>query len=172
MNKNRAEKQTAIDDLRAVLEQQYSVIVYRPQGLTVAEDRALRQKMIGGGANCRVIKNTLAKRAVDGTRFASLSVLFKGSTSLAFSTDPVAPAKVLADYAKGNNNKLEIVGGILGEQMLDAQGAKALAALPSLNELRAGLVGLLQTPATRIAVVLREPAGKFARLMAAKGRQS
>lgn len=166
---DRTVKQAAIDDLRTVLEQQYSVIVYRPKGLTVAEDRALRQKMLAANANLRVIKNTLAKRAVDGTKFAGLSEFFKGPTALAYSADPVAPAKVLADYAKGNV-KVEIVGGILGELVLDAKAAQALARLPSLNELRAKFLGLLQTPATRIAVVLREPAGKLARVVAAKSR--
>ena len=167
---DRSVKQAEIDDLRTVLEQQYSVIVYRPMGLTVAEDRALRQKMLGANANLRVIKNTLAKRAVDGTRFAGLSVYFKGPTALAYSADPVAPAKVLADYAKGNT-KVTIVGGALGELVLDAHAAQALAKLPSLNELRAKILGILQTPATRIAVVLKEPAGKLARVLAAKGRQ-
>jgi large subunit ribosomal protein L10 len=166
---DRTVKQAAIDDLRTVLEQQYSIIVYRPKGLTVAEDRVLRQKMLGANANLRVIKNTLAKRAVDGTKFAGLSEFFKGPTALAYSADPVAPAKVLADYAKGNV-KVEIVGGILGELVLDAKAAQALAKLPSLNELRAKFLGLLQTPATRIAVVLREPAGKLARVVAAKSR--
>lgn len=168
---DRTVKQAAIDDLRTVLEQQYSIIVYRPKGLTVAEDRALRQKMLAANANLRVIKNTLAKRAVDGTKFAGLSEFFKGPTALAYSADPVAPAKVLADYAKGNV-KVEIVGGILGELVLDAKAAQALAKLPSLNELRARFLGLLQTPATRIAVVLREPAGKLARVVAAKSRQA
>ncbi|MEJ0062068.1 MAG: 50S ribosomal protein L10 [Alphaproteobacteria bacterium] len=168
---DRSLKQAEIDDLRTVLEKQYSVIVYRPKGLTVAEDRALRQKMHAANADMRVIKNTLAKRAVDGTKFAGLSDFFKGPTGLAYSADPVAPAKVIADYAKGNNNKVEIIGGVLGEQTLDATAASALAKLPSLNELRARIVGMLQTPATRLAVVLKEPAGKLARIMAAKAKQ-
>ncbi|MGB4100314.1 MAG: 50S ribosomal protein L10 [Alphaproteobacteria bacterium] len=168
---DRSVKQAAIDGLRTTLEPQYSVIAYRPKGLTVAEDRALRQKMHAANAGMQVIKNTLAKRAVDGTRFAGLSVYFKGPTALAYSADPVAPAKVLADFAKANP-KLEIVGGVLGELTLDAQAAQALAKLPSLNELRARILGMLQTPATRIAVVLKEPAGKLARVVAAKSRQA
>jgi large subunit ribosomal protein L10 len=168
---DRSVKQAAIDDLRTELDQQYTVVVFRPMGLTVAEDRVLRQKVIGANAQMRVIKNTLAKRAVDGTRFAGLSAHFKGPTALVYSSDPVAPAKVIADFAK-TSKKVEIVGAALGEQMLDAKATTALAALPSLNELRARLLGLFQTPATRIATVLKEPAGQLARVLAAKGRQA
>ena len=168
---DRSVKQAAIDDLRTVLADQETVVAFRPMGLTVAEDRALRQKVIAGNAQMRVIKNTLAKRSVDGTRFAGLSVHFKGPTALVYSKDAVAPAKVIADYAKVNK-KVEIVGGTMGEQTLDARSIMALAALPSLNELRAKLLGMLQTPATRIATVLKEPAGQLARVMAAKSKQA
>lgn len=168
---DRSSKQAAIDDLRTELEQQYAVVVFRPLGLTVAEDRSLRQKVIAANASMRVIKNTLAKRAVDGTRFAGLSAHFKGPTALVYSNDAVAPAKVIADFAK-TSKKVEIVGAALGEQMLDAKSTAALAALPSLNELRAKLVGMLQTPATRIATVLKEPAGQLARVLAAKSKQA
>jgi large subunit ribosomal protein L10 len=166
---DRSTKEATIDELRTELGQHYSVIVFRPQGLTVAEDRALRQKAIAAQTRMRVIKNTLAKRAVDGTQFAGLAAHFKGPTALIYSNDAVAPAKVIAEFAK-TSKKVEIVGGALGEQMLDARGAAALASLPSLNELRAKLVGMLQTPATRIATVLKEPAGQLARVLAAKAK--
>lgn len=167
---DRTQKQTAVKSLQKSLADQTTVLVLLASGLTVAEVTDLRRKMRAANANLKVLKNTLVKLAVDGTKFAGIKQFLKGQTALAYSTDPVAAAKVVADFAK-TNKKISIVGGALGEKLLDAKGAEALAKLPSLNELRAGLLGILQTPATRIAVVLKEPAGQLARVLAAKGRQ-
>ena len=135
-------------------------------GLTVAEATQLRRQMRAAGARFRVTKNRLAKRALDRTPFAGLSPLFTGPTAIAFSPDPVAAAKVAVEYAN-RNNKLTIVGGGLAGQVMDAAGVKELASLPSLDELRGKLIGLLVAPATRIAGVLQAPAGHLARVLAA-----
>lgn len=168
---DRAQKQVSIEALQQTLQDQTTVLVLHATGLTVAEVTDLRQQMRAANAGYKVMKNTLAKRAVEGTKFAALQQMLKGPTALAYSTDPVAPAKVVADFAK-KSGKVTFVGGFLGDQQLDAAGAAALAKLPGLNELRAKIIGMLQTPATRIAVVLKEPAGKLARVMAAKGSQA
>lgn len=135
-------------------------------GLTVAEVTTLRRQMREAGAGFKVTKNRLARRALEGTKFAKLAPLFKGPTAVAYSTDPVAAAKVAISYANANE-KLTIVGGAMGDTLLDPNGVKALATLPSLNELRAKLIGMLQTPATRVAQVLRAPAGQLARVFGA-----
>jgi Ribosomal protein L10 len=122
------------------------------------------------GAGFKVTKNRLARRALQGTQFEGLDGLFKGPTAIAYSKDPVAAAKVVADYAK-SNDKLQIIGAALGNQVLDAEGVKALATLPSLDELRAKLVGMIQTPATRIAGVLQAPGGQVARVLAAYAKK-
>jgi large subunit ribosomal protein L10 len=168
---DRAQKQASIETLQQTLQDQTTVLVVHASGLTVAEVTDLRRKMRAANTGLKVMKNTLARRAVEGTKFDGLKTMLKGPTALVYSTDPVAPAKVVADFAK-TNDKIKFVGGLLGAQLLDAKSAAALAKLPSLNELRAKIVGILQTPATRIAVVLKEPAGKLARVMAAKGRAS
>lgn len=167
---DRAAKQAAISDLREELDGAGTVVVIAATGLSADETRSFRVKAHSGNVTLKVIKNTLARRAVEGTKFAGLSGLMKGQTALAFSSDAIAPAKLVAEYAKGNQ-KVTILGGVMDGQMLDANSVKALASLPSLPELRAKLLGLFQTPATRMAVVLREPAGKLARVLAAKGRQ-
>ncbi len=147
---DRSIKQAAIDELRTVLDKQTTVIVFRPMGLTVAEDRALRQKVIAAGAGIRVIKNTLAKRSVEGTQFADLSAHFKGPTALVYSTDQVAPAKVIAEYAK-TNKKVEIVGGTYAGKILSVDDVKSLAAVPSREVLLSQLAGLLKSPVQRLA---------------------
>lgn len=156
---DRSVKQAAIDDLKTALDKQSTVIVFRPMGLTVAEDRSLRQKAIAANTQTRVIKNTLAKRSVDGTRFAGLSDHFKGPTALIYSSDQVAPAKVIADFAKANK-KIEIVGGIYGEKLLSVNDVKALAAVPSREVLLSQLAGLLKSPVQRLAGVLAALAQK------------
>jgi large subunit ribosomal protein L10 len=142
------------------------VVVTRNQGLTVAEVTDLRRKMRAAGATFKVAKNRLATLALDGTRFDGIKPMLKGPTALAWSTDPVAVAKTAVDFAK-TNEKLVVIGGALGTQTLDASGIKALADLPSLDTLRARLVGMISTPATRIAGVLQAPAGQLARVLAA-----
>jgi large subunit ribosomal protein L10 len=122
--------------------------------------------MKGAGATYKVAKNRLAMRALDGTRFQGISPLLKGPTALAWSKDPVAVAKTAVEFAK-TNDKFVILGGALGAQTLNADGVKALAELPSLETLRAQLLGLIQTPATRIAGVIQAPAGQLARVLKA-----
>jgi len=163
---DRAQKQKLVDSLHDVLSKTELVVVTQQVGMTVAEVTNLRRQMRDGGASFKVTKNRLARRALEGTKFARLAPLFKGPTAVAYSTDPVAAAKVAVNYAKANE-KLTIVGGAMGDTLLDSSGVKALATLPSLNELRGKLVGLLQTPATRLAVVLQAPAGQLARVVGA-----
>lgn len=163
---DRAQKQKLVETLQQDLAETVCVVVTHQSGLTVAEATQLRRQMRNGGARYRVTKNRLARRALDGTRFAPLSALFTGPTAIAFSRDPVAAAKVTVEFAN-RNTKLTIVGGGLGGQLIDVAGVKELAALPSLDELRGKLVGLLVAPATRLARVLQAPAGQLARVLAA-----
>ena len=146
------------------------VVVTRNQGLTVAEVTELRRRMRAAGATFKVAKNRLAILALDGTRFDGIKPLLKGPTALAWSTDPVAVAKAAVEFAK-TNEKFVVVGGALGAQTLDAAGVKALAELPSLDALRARLLGMIQTPATRIAGVLQAPAGQLARVFGAYAKK-
>jgi len=163
---NREEKAQQIDALNQTLAATTLVVVTRQSGLTVAEVSDLRRKMRAGGASYKVTKNRLARLALKGTKFEGIDPLFVGPTAVAVSKDPVAAAKVAVDFAK-DNEKLTIVGGALGEKLLDAEGVKALAGLPSLDQLRAKLLGLLQAPATKIAGVLAAPAGQLARVLKA-----
>jgi large subunit ribosomal protein L10 len=163
---DRTQKAEIVEDLNAVFRAAGVVVVSSYTGLSVAEMTALRGRMREAGAVLRVAKNSLAKRALEGAPFGGITGLLKGPTVLAWSNDPVAAPKVLAKYAK-ENDKLVILGGALGAQILDPKGVAALAELPSLDELRAKLVGMLQTPATRVAAVLQAPAGQLARVFAA-----
>jgi large subunit ribosomal protein L10 len=164
----RTQKQRLVESLQQDLAGTACVVVTHQTGMTVAEATQLRRQMRAAGAHFRVTKNRLAKRALDGTAFAGLSPLFTGPTAIAFSLDPVAAAKVAVEYAN-RNEKLTIIGGGLAGQVMDAAGVKELASLPSLDELRGKLIGLLVTPATRIAGVLQAPAGQLARVLAAYG---
>lgn len=166
----RAKKEQLVTDLSGTFGDAALVVVTHQNGLTVAESTDLRRRMLAAGASFRVTKNRLAKRALAGTPYEGLSDLFEGPTAIAYSTDPVAAAKVAVGYAK-DNEKLTVIGGALGEKRLDADGIKALATLPSLDELRAKLVGMISTPATRIAGVLQAPAGQVARVLAAHAEQ-
>jgi large subunit ribosomal protein L10 len=141
-------------------------VVTRNLGLTVAQSTDLRLKMRDAGASYKVAKNRLAKIALSDTQYESLSDLLTGPTAIATSADPVAAAKVAVEFAK-TNDKLEIVGGAMGETVLDVEGVKSLASMPSLDELRATLIGLVQAPATKIAQVVVAPAGKLARVFGA-----
>jgi large subunit ribosomal protein L10 len=146
------------------------VVVTQNKGLTVTEVSDLRRKMRDGGSTFKVAKNRLAALALDGTPFDGIKPMLKGPTALAWSRDPVAVAKTAVDFAK-TNEKLVLIGGALGTQTLDAAGVRALADLPSLDTLRAKLVGMLQTPATRIAGVLAAPAGQLARVFGAYAKR-
>nr|WP_249729877.1 50S ribosomal protein L10 [Chelatococcus sp. YT9] len=146
------------------------VVVAHYAGLTVADMQKLRREMKQAGASVKVAKNRLAKIALEGTDVASIAPLLKGPTLLAYSSDPVAAPKVAVDFAKGNE-KLVILGGAMGVTALNPDGVKALATLPSLDELRAKLVGLVQAPATKIAQVVNAPAGKLARVFGAYAKR-
>jgi large subunit ribosomal protein L10 len=163
---DRTEKAAAIAALHRTLQETQLVVVTHQLGLTVAEVTNLRGKMRAAGAGFKVTKNRLARIALKGTQFEGIDDLFTGPTAIAFSRDPVAAAKVVADFAK-SNDKLQIVGAGLGNQVLNAEGVKALATLPSLDQLRAQLIGLISTPATRIAGVLQAPGGQIARVLSA-----
>jgi large subunit ribosomal protein L10 len=163
---NRSEKTDAVAVLNATFNESAVVVVTRNLGLTVAQSTDLRNKMRDAGAHYKVAKNRLTKIALADTQYASLSDLLTGPTALATSGDPVAAAKVAVEFAK-TNDKLEIVGGAMGDTVLDVDGVKALASLPSLDELRAKLIGLIQAPATKVAQVIVAPAGQLARVFGA-----
>lgn len=163
---DRAEKRELVDELNAVFSTAGVVVVSHYVGLSVAEMTDLRRRMRAVGAGFKVTKNRLAKLALEGTACNTISDLFAGPTAIAYSNDPIAAPKVIAEYAKGND-KLVILGGAMGSTFLDAKGVDALAKLPSLDELRAQLVGLIQTPATRVAGILQAPAGQLARVFTA-----
>jgi len=167
---NREEKQELITSLNAAVADQSFIAVTHNKGLTVSEVQALRKQMRDAGASFKVAKNRLARLALAGTKFENLSDLLRGPTGLAFSTDPVAAAKVCSTYAK-TNKKLVILGGNLDGQKMDTAAVEMLASLPSLNELRGKIVGLLQAPATKIAGILAAPGGQIARVLAARAKQ-
>lgn len=161
---DRGQKEKLIASLAEVFGSVNLVVVTKPTGLTVAESTDLRRRMREAGASFKVTKNRLTRLALKGTKFESLSELFVGETAIAYSSDPVAAARVAVKFAT-DNQKLVVLGGALFQQKLDAEGIKNLATLPSLDELRGKLVGMLQTPATRIAGVLQAPAGQLARVL-------
>lgn len=163
---DRAAKEQLVADLNARFAASTVVIVTQQKGLTVAESQALRGAARKAGASYKVTKNRLAKLALKGTQFEGLADLLTGPTALATSEDPVAAAKVCYEFAK-KNEKLTIVGGAMGSQILDAKGVESLAVLPSLDELRGKIVGLVQAPATKVAGVLQAPAGQLARVFSA-----
>ena len=170
MAKNRAFKQQWIESTNADVKDAGIVLVAHYKGLTVAEITDLRVKIRAAGANFRVTKNLLAKRAIGGTTYEKISHLFKGPTAIAYANDPVAAAKTLHEFAK-KNEKLVLVGGAFGDTILDKAAIGQLAVLPSLDELRAKILALLQTPATRIAGVLQAPAGPLARVFGAYAKK-
>ena len=167
---DRTEKREFVSSLAQVFAETSMVVVTQNKGLTVAEVSALRRKMRDGGSTFKVAKNRLAALALDGTPFDGIKPMLKGPTALAWSRDPVAVAKTAVDFAK-TNEKLVVIGGALGTQTLDAAAVRALADLPSLDTLRARLVGMLQTPATRVAGVLAAPAGQLARVFGAYAKK-
>ena len=163
---DRAEKQTFVAEMNAVLKSTAVVVVAHYSGLTVAQMQDLRKQMREAGAKVQVTKNRLTKIALDGTDVASIAPLMKGPTLLAYSDDPIAAPKVAVAFAK-TNGKLVILGGAMGPTALDAAGVTALATLPSLDELRAKLVGLVNAPATKLAQLANAPAAKLARVFGA-----
>jgi large subunit ribosomal protein L10 len=163
---DRAEKKEAIDSLKGVFKASNVVVVAHYSGLTVAQMQVLRKQMRAAGASVQVAKNRLAKIALEGTDVASIGPLMKGPTLIATSSDPIAAPKVAIDFAKAHE-KFVILGGAMGKTALNPDGVKALASLPSLDELRAKLVGLLVAPATKIAQLANAPAAKVARVVQA-----
>ena len=163
---DRSQKADLVAELKQVLTETSVVVVTRNHGLSVAQSTDLRLRMRDAGAQFKVAKNRLALIALDGTRYQPIGELLKGPTALATSVDPVAAAKVAVDFAK-TNDKLEILGGAMGDTVLDVNGIRALAELPSLDELRARLVGLVQAPASKIARTINEPGAMLARVFAA-----
>ncbi len=163
---DRAQKSEAVAELKQTFNEIGVVIITRNLGLTVAQSTDLRGRMRDAGASFKVAKNTLALIAVEGTQYAPISDMLTGPTALATSIDPVAAAKVAVDFAK-TNDKFEIVGGAMGDTLLDINGVKALAQLPSLDELRAKIIGLVNAPATKIAQLMNAPAAKLARVVGA-----
>ena len=163
---DRSQKADLVDELKQVFSETSVVVVTRNLGLTVAQSTDLRLKMRDAGAQFKVAKNRLALIALEGSRYSPIGDLLKGPTALATSGDPVAAAKAAVDFAK-TNDKLEIVGGAMGDTVLDVNGIKALAALPSLDELRATIVGIVQAPAAKIARTVAEPGAQLARIFSA-----
>ena len=163
---DRSQKAESVASLNATFNEVGVVVITRNLGMTVAQSTALRGKVREAGASYKVAKNRLAKLAIKDTQYEGLDDLFTGPTALATSVDPVAAAKAVVDFAK-TTDKIEIVGGAMGTQLLDEAGIKALASLPSLDELRAKLVGLVQAPATKLAQLSTAPAAKLARVFGA-----
>jgi len=168
---DRAAKTEVVSSLGEVFKTTKVVVVAHNSGLTVAQMQTLRRQMKQAGASVKVAKNRLAKIALEGSEVASIAPLMKGPTLIAFSGDPVAAPKVAVDFAK-TNERFIILGGAMGATALDPNGVKALAALPSLDELRAKIVGLVQAPATKIAQVVTAPASKVARVVQAYASKS
>jgi large subunit ribosomal protein L10 len=160
----RAEKKELVATLNQVFKSTGVIVVAHNKGLTVNQVNDLRGKMAQAGATVKVAKNRLAKLALDGTDASGIKGLFTGPTMVAYAADPVSAPKVAAAFAKANE-KFVVLGGALGKTVMDANAVKALAELPSLDELRARIVGMIQTPATRIAGVLAAPGGQIARVI-------
>ncbi|MEL7688539.1 50S ribosomal protein L10 [Citromicrobium bathyomarinum] len=163
---DRSQKTDAVAQLNNVFNEAGVVVVTRNLGLTVAESTDLRAKMREVGATYQVAKNRLAKIALKDTDYAGIEEYLSGPTALAYSEDPVAAAKAVVEFAK-TNDRLEVVGGSMGSQVLDEAGVRSLASMPSLDELRGKLVGLVNAPATKIAQVVNAPANKLARVFGA-----
>jgi large subunit ribosomal protein L10 len=163
---DRAQKAAQIEYLEEVFATSGSVVVAHYAGMSVADMTKLRRQMQAAGATFKVAKNRLAVRALNAKGAGDASPLFNGPTGIAYANDPVAAPKVALAYSK-ENDKFKILGGVFGQQALDANGIKALAELPSLDELRAKIIGLIQAPAQKIASVVQAPAGQLARVFAA-----
>ena len=163
---DRAQKSESIEALKGVFAGAGAVVVTHYMGLTVAEMTDLRGRLRKEGASLKVVKNTLAQKALNGSVGEAGDALFSGPVGIAYAPDPVSASKVATQYAK-DNEKFTVVGGLMGQQVLDKASVKALAALPSLDQLRGKIIGLLQAPATKIAGVLQAPAGQLARVVGA-----
>ena len=163
---DRAQKAVSIETLKGVFADAGAVVVTHYMGLTVAELTDLRGRLRSEGAKLKVVKNTLVHKALDGRTGEAGDALFKGPVAIAYGPDPVSAAKVSTQYAK-DNEKFSVIGAVMGDEVLDASAVAALATLPSLDQLRAKIIGLVQAPATKIAGVLQAPAAQLARVMQA-----
>jgi large subunit ribosomal protein L10 len=163
---DRAGKEKLVSTLNSAFQDTGSIVVAHYSGITVAQMQKLRREMKAAGATVKVAKNRLVKIALNGTEISSIGTLLKGPTVLAYAKDPVAAPKVAVEFAKGND-RLVILGGAMGKTALDANGVKALATMPSLDEMRAKIVGLIQAPATKLAQLATAPAAKLARVVSA-----
>ncbi len=163
---DRAQKADAIDALKGVFDGAGAVVVTHYMGLTVAEMTDLRGRLRKEGASLKVVKNTLVQKALDGSVGEAGDALFKGPVAIAYGPDVSAAAKVSTQYAK-ENEKFTVVGGLMGQQVMDLAGITALATMPSLDQLRSQLLGLLNAPATRLARVMSEPGAQVARVLQA-----
>ena len=161
---DRAQKQENVEALKGVFTSAGAVVVTHYLGLTVAEMTDLRGRLRHEGAQLKVVKNTLARKALDGSLGEAGEALFKGPVAIAFAPDPVSAAKVATQYAK-DHEKFSVIGALMGEQVLDKAAVTSLASLPSLDQLRGKIIGLLQAPATKVAAVLQAPAGQLARVL-------
>lgn len=166
----KAKKAEVVESLNGLFNGAGSVVVAHYSGMTVAQMSDLRSRMRAGGASFKVAKNRLAMRALDGTPAKAIAHLFKGPTGIATSNDPVSASKIAVAYAK-ENDKLVILGGVVGTTALDVNGVRALAELPSLDELRGKIAGLLKAPATKLAGLMAAPGGQLARVIAAYSRK-
>ena len=167
---DRTKKAEVVVDLQGLFGDAGSVVVAHYSGMTVAQMGELRSRMRAQGASFKVAKNRLVIRALQGTAAEGIAHLFKGPTGIAISRDPIAASKVAVAYAK-ENDKLVILGGVVGKTALDPNGVKALAELPSLDELRGKIAGLLKAPATKLAGLLAAPAGQLARVIGAYSKK-
>ena len=167
---DRAAKEELVSHYNGIFENAGVIVVTHYSGLSVPDLDELRHQMADVGGTVKVTKNRLVKLALAGTPNESVGEFFIGPTAIAFSDDPVAAPKVAAKFAKANDN-LKIIGGIMDGNVLDADGVKNLASLPSLDELRGRLVGLINSPATKLAGVLQAPAGQLARVIGAKAAE-
>ncbi|MCX7338688.1 MAG: 50S ribosomal protein L10 [Alphaproteobacteria bacterium] len=167
---DRTQKEGLVLRMRDELQNAQTVIVTRQVGLTVSEVTALRRRMRESQAEFKVLKNTLARLAVKGTALEGITEMLQGPTALAYSSDPISAAKVAVKFAN-DNKKLVIVGGCMNGLVLSEDAVKALATLPSLDELRGKIIGVISAPATKLAILLKEPAARVARVLAAKGSE-
>ncbi len=164
---DRSQKTELVSSMREALQKAKVVVVTQQLGLSVAEATTLRRQMRDSQAHFKVLKNTLAQLVVKDTPLEGISSLFKGPTAIAFSQDPVGAAKAAAKFAE-KNDKLVIIGGYMDGQILSPAAVKSLATLPSLDELRSMLIALVSAPATKLAILTKEPAARLARVLSAK----
>ena len=167
---NRLAKEKLIAAIDEDIKESQLIVVNHQLGLNADQTRSLRIEMRKNGVGLKVAKNKLVKHVIEGSKFAALEKFLHGPTALAYSKDPIAAAKASVEFSK-KNDKFKVVGGLMGDKVLEEAEIKVLAALPSLDQLRAKLLGLLQAPATKIAGVLQAPAGQLARVLSARSRQ-